>query len=114
MGVAVHNSAVAGDGDYWPGTPTPLGDDHGDDVGQAVEVEDAAGPAPDVEEPLAELVGDYWGCFRITPRLPSAQWPCGGWQATCPFHARNAITGCKRYLPIPEPGAADKTLKQLQ
>lgn len=50
-----------------------------------------------------------WGAFTITSRRPApGSNRCGGWQASCPYHRKNATTGCKRYFAIQGPRAADR------
>ncbi len=41
-----------------------------------------------------------WGPFKLTVKQPAAGRLFGGVEATCPFHRRNAKTGCKKYLQL--------------
>ena len=41
-----------------------------------------------------------WGPFRLTPRQPAKGRPHGGFEANCPFHRKNANTGCKKYIQL--------------
>ena len=51
----------------------------------------------------------YWGPFWFSYLPNSASGP-EGWQVTCPFHARSAVTGCKKELRIRREG---ETLESL-
>ena len=39
-----------------------------------------------------------WGPFRLTLGDESKRPPHGAWQATCPYHRLNHVTGCKRSM----------------
>lgn len=39
-----------------------------------------------------------WGPFRLTFSDESKRPPHGAWQATCPYHRLNDVTGCKRSM----------------
>lgn len=41
-----------------------------------------------------------WGPFKLTVKQPAGGRPFGGVEASCPFHRRNAKTGCKKYLQL--------------
>ena len=43
-----------------------------------------------------------WGPFRITWSRPDQRPPHGSWQATCPYHALNSKTGCKKAIGLRE------------
>eukprot|EP00971_Amphidinium_carterae_P150434 2982443-Amphidinium_carterae.2 len=48
-----------------------------------------------------------FGVFRITPKQPDASAPAksratfGGYQASCPFHAKSRKTRCKKKISLP-------------
>ena len=54
---------------------------------------------------LTKMKTTQWGHFRITPKQPSKTNKFGGWQASCPYHRRNDVTGCKKYIAVPDDGA---------
>jgi hypothetical protein len=53
------------------------------------------------------------GPFRLTSK--STGGPFGGWEAACPFHRKNARTGCKKFVGIKGPTAEhrENALKHL-
>ena len=65
-------------------------------------------PAPAISlEDLADIrKTTYWGCFRLTPKAATRTRPFGHWEAACPFHKLNDVTGCKRTLPVIAEGEA--------
>ena len=97
------------------------------DVREAVE-EPAAAPdgaapaaAPAAANPVAavapaaagpRLEGGLFGMFRISTKAAGtvAGGQYGGYQATCLYHAKNAKTGCKRYLSVPGPSQEDRDI----
>ena len=67
----------------------------------------AVNPAPDVDADDSSEASELtrpsgWGPFRITPKQPlkSSGRRFGGFEASCPFHRKNAKTGCKKYLQL--------------
>jgi hypothetical protein len=47
------------------------------------------------------LKGHKWHVFRITPKQAGAgRSRYGGWEATCPFHRRNKVSMCKKFISI--------------
>ena len=64
---------------------------------QPVDVAAASNPGP-APSPGQPVVNNYsWGAFRFTFKKTGKQMAV---QATCPFHARNNSTGCKKSLNI--------------
>ena len=51
----------------------------------------------------------HFGCFRITPKRPKVGDTnrFGGYEASCPFHAKSKRTGCKKFCPLAGPGPED-------
>ena len=83
----------------------------------------AVAPAADVRAaaaPVAEgpqLENGFFGPFRITAKQPGTTGggKFGGLQATCVFHKRSNVSGCKRYLAMEsaEPEEFDRTMMRL-
>ena len=48
----------------------------------------------------------HWGVFLLTYVKPGLGKACGAWQATCPFHAKNDRTPCRKTANIKSPGDA--------
>ena len=66
----------------------------------------AAGEESSVESELEKP--SAWGCFRITPKQPSKSRKHGGFEARCPFHRRNDVTECKKYIALKGNSVQDK------
>ncbi|MCP4245122.1 MAG: hypothetical protein GY772_31670, partial [bacterium] len=59
------------------------------------------------------LQGQTLGPFRVTPKQGQgrAAGPCGdygGWEATCPFHRKNASSGCRKWFRVQGPTLEDR------
>jgi len=48
-----------------------------------------------------------WGCFTISINT-SGQYPFGAYEGSCPWHAKNLSTGCKKIQRIRGPSRADR------
>ena len=63
------------------------------------------------------LSSSRWGVCRLTPKQPGSKGGgrYGGFEGTCPFHKRNNVTGCKKYVSIKGPGdePRDKAFRQV-
>ena len=75
--------------------------------------------AAQVEAPSEQMLRKgFWGIFRITPKQPSTKagggGKFGGWQATCPYHAKSQVTGCRKYVGIRAPGLEAKQVAFLR
>jgi hypothetical protein len=66
-----------------------------------------------------------WKTFVITYKPPTSMssteyWPSSSFQASCPYHRKSRVTGCKKTLTIPVPGdqdeaaCVDDTLRRLK
>jgi hypothetical protein len=51
------------------------------------------------------LASGEWGVFLFTPKTTSKH---GSVQVRCPFHAKNASTGCKKLFTVPGPSENDR------
>lgn len=92
--------------------PSPVAPPMGADVPAAAE--GALVLADDDGEVVArELRGGKWGVFGITPKQAGQGGKWGGYQARCPFHAKNPMTGCKRFFRLDGP-TKDDTSKTLR
>ena len=48
-----------------------------------------------------QLRNTRWGAFTLTARQPDLDnKTLGGWQARCPYHAKIASSGCKKWKPL--------------
>eukprot|EP00969_Alexandrium_andersonii_P294573 13020158-Alexandrium_andersonii.AAC.1 len=59
-------------------------------------------PAP-VVDPADFLQIARWGFFGITPRQADKHPPFGRFEARCPYHRRNLLTGCKKEVRVEGP-----------
>ena len=76
-------------------------------------IEEASGPSVPIPEPSAIInlePRQRWGSFSIGIKKGT------GWEAVCRFHARNTVTGCKKFITWPDPSDASKlaSLNQLR
>ena len=114
----LHNDAVEVDRGPQPGQRASQSDAEPADLPPHRPVEEPAEPAesaPAAPVPAPALASDVdgaravrgrhrdmesfvWGPFRITWSRPDQRPPHGSWQATCPFHALNSRTGCKKAI----------------
>lgn len=81
-----------------------------------VRVRSARRPPPSEGNPEAVyLFGFAWGCFTFGTKQPSAKsgGGFGGYEARCPFHARNAKTGCKKFINVGGPEESDRARARL-
>ena len=53
----------------------------------------------ELEPQLLEHPGK-WGPYGFSLKHPHQQGRFGGYQVSCPFHRRNAVTGCKKFVPL--------------
>lgn len=91
------------------------GADEGNDAPPALEVE--SGPhlpsvvgGDGIDDAVEALVAPgRWGCFTISVKQPSKGGSTyGGYEGSCPFHAKNRRTGCKTFHRIRGPTQADR------
>ena len=77
----------------------------------------AASDEDDDDEDIPQLVNRQYGVFRITAKQPGTVGGgrYGGFQATCVFHKKSDVTGCKRYIGCDSAEASNKaaTLRRL-
>lgn len=73
------------------------------------------GPA-ELQEALAVQSVASWGTFRFSTKQPHSAPPHGGYEATCRYHRKSTVTGCKKFVRLDDAteAAKEKALLALQ
>jgi len=107
--------AMAAGSDFAGSAEVETGGAAADDVGDDDEHHDGQMLSVLTHPRRANLRRTQWGIFRVTPKHPGSANKYGGWEATCPYHRRNDLTGCKKYIAVPSAadGARDAALRAV-
>ena len=83
---------------------------------ESVEMPQPPPPAPVGPPAAAGLFTQHFGVFRLSPKLPTADYPFGGYVANCVLHRKNRLTGCQKFCRIQAqgPGAHADCIRRLK